>query len=83
MKSRKILKTSKGGSYYIEITSAMAESLEWSAGDSILLEVEEVWLYDRCKKTCTLSNLTKQNYDRLVDAINQLGPKNKARNREQ
>ena len=83
MKLLKILKRSKGGTYYIEISSDLVSELEWTLGDKILLESEEVWIYDRAKKTCTLSNITKQNYDRLIDEINQVGPKNKARNREE
>jgi hypothetical protein len=83
MKWRKILKKSDLGKYYVEISSDMVDNLEWDIGDQLSLEVKEVWMYSRITKKCTIRNLSKESYDRLLDLITNVGPTNTAPNREQ
>tara|TARA_Y100000401_G_scaffold87501_1_gene72981 strand:- start:2426 stop:2674 length:249 start_codon:yes stop_codon:yes gene_type:complete len=82
MQLLRILKKSKGGTYYIELSSDLVNYLEWAVGDTLAIDGEEVWVYSRAKKTCTLQNITQQKYDRLIDLINCVGPENEAPNRE-
>ena len=83
MKLRKILKRTKGGTPYLELSSELVELLEWAAGDKISIEAKEVWMYSRLTKTCTLRNITQESYDRLLGLISGIEPKNKASNREE
>jgi len=83
MKWRKILKKSRSGRYYIEIDKSLVDKLEWELGDKISLEAEEVWIYSRKTKKCTIRNISKESYDRLVELINEIGPTNVASNREE
>ena len=78
MQLLRILKKSKGGTYYIELSSDLVRAV----GDTLAIDGEEVWVYSRAKKTCTLQNITQQKYDRLIDLINCVGPENEAPNRE-
>tara|TARA_Y100000401_G_C8294545_1_gene210588 strand:+ start:835 stop:1089 length:255 start_codon:yes stop_codon:yes gene_type:complete len=82
MLSRKILKKSKGGTYYIEIDKTVVEELELHVGDTIQLHVEEIWVYDKKKKICTLRGISKECYESLISALNGIGYKNLAKNRE-
>ncbi len=83
MKLRKILKKTKEGTPYLELSPEIVELLEWAVGDKISIESKEVWMYSRITKTCTLRNLTQESYDRLIGLITGIEPKNKASNREE
>lgn len=74
MSSLKRLKISKEGSYYIEIDEHMVRDLEIEIGDLLQLHTEEIWIYDKKKKVCTLRGISKECYDAIA--------KNLAKNRE-
>ncbi len=74
MSSLKRLKKSKGGTYYIEIDASMIAELEAGIGDLIHLATEDIWMYDKKKKVCTLRVIDKECYDSLI--------KNLANNRD-
>lgn len=82
MLSLKILKKSKDGTYFIEIDQAMVTELELQVGDSIQLYTEEIWIYDKKKKICTLRGISAECYDALIALINGMESKNEASNRE-
>ena len=48
-----------------------------------MLDTAEVWLYNRATKTCTLRNITQENYDRLASLILGIDSENTASNREE
>jgi len=82
MKWQKTLRKSRGGKYYIEIDTSLVNRLEWELGDKLSLGVKEVWLYNRITKRCTIRNINKESYDRLVELIHEISPTNIASNRE-
>ena len=49
MQLLRILKKSKGGTYYIELSSDLVNYLEWAVGDTLAIDGEEVWVYSRAK----------------------------------
>jgi len=82
MKPQRILKKDKRGSY-LEIGSNLLAHLGWSIGDTLEIDIQEVVKYGRKTKTCTLRNITQQNYDKLVHIILGVGASNNAPNREE
>jgi len=82
MKKLNTLKINKRGNTYLEIDAEILLHLEWSIGDKILIEVTDPWMYDRTTKTCTLTNITQERFDALIDAFKGIEEKNTAPNRE-
>ena len=74
MSSLKRLKKSKDGSHYVEIDSSTVEELEVKVGDLLSIATEELWMYDKRKKVCTLTVVDTECYNLLI--------KNLANNRD-
>ena len=82
MKLRKILKKTKEGGLFLEITSETIADLERVLGEGVILETEEVWIYSKTDYTCTLARLGEADWERVKSAISPLALSNKAPNRE-
>lgn len=82
MKLRKILKKTKEGGCFLEITSDIIADLESILGEGVILETEEVWIYNKTTHTCTLAKLGEADWERVKAAIRPLALRNKAPNRE-
>ncbi len=83
MKPQRILKKDKNGKPYLEVGADLLSYLEWAIGDRIEISTNEVWKYNRITKTCTLRNITQENYDKLAYIILGIGATNTAPNREE
>ena len=82
MRKLNALKISKDGKPYLEIDAEALLHLEWSIGDRILLEFTDPWMYDRTTKTCTLTNITKEEYRNILKDFGFQDVPNSAPNRE-
>ena len=82
MLSLTILKRSKGGTYYIEIDSSIVQELELTVGDTLQLYTEEIWIFDKSKKVCTLRGINASCYDSVKDLLSGTKSKNLAKNRQ-
>jgi len=80
--SQTILKKSKGGTYYVEIDSKLVKELELHVGDRLQLYTEEVWIYNKSSKVCTLRGISAEHYDALIGLLNGIESKNLAKNQE-
>jgi len=82
MKLRKILKKTKDGTYFLELTADLVTYIDTHIGPDVIVETDEVWIYNKDKQTCTLAKLAKADVRRLKAAIKQVTPINAAYNRE-
>ncbi len=82
MKLRKILKKNKDGTYFLEITADVVSYIETHVGTGVIVETDEVWIYNKDKQTCTLAKLAEADVRRLKEAIKTITPVNFADNRE-
>ena len=66
MSSPKRLKKSKAGVYYVEIDSSTVEELEAELGDLLSIATQELWMYDKKTKVCTLTVVDTECYSTLI-----------------